>query len=197
MPLVLGYNAIFFGFGAMLYLVRCGANSEPHAGPVRLGRGWWWMLPLALLAYLPAIVMLYADEPGVAELGLVQAVSERSTQLWLAGLAQGVFVWTMCFALIGIGERVLSHERRSVRYLSDSSYWLYLAHLPLVFVLQALLYFTPIPTWAKFTLVTTATAGLLLISYQTCVRYTRVGRLLNGPRVRQPSRSSASSVPNK
>ncbi|MGD1915274.1 MAG: acyltransferase family protein [Phycisphaerales bacterium] len=184
MPLVLGYNAIFFGFGAMLYLVRCGANSEPHAGPVRLGRGWWWMLPLALLAYLPAIVMLYADEPGVAELALVQSVPERSAQLWLAGLAQGVFVWTMCFALIGIGELLLSRERRWVRYLSDASYWLYLAHLPLVFVLQALLYFTPLPTWAKFTLVTTATAGLLLISYQMCVRYTLVGRMLNGPRVR-------------
>ena len=90
----------------------------------------------------------------------------------------------MIFGSIGLCERVLSTERAWVRYASDSSYWLYLAHLPLVIALQAGLAFTEIPVWAKFLLVTVVSTLLLLASYQLLVRYTPVGTLLNGKRVR-------------
>lgn len=188
MPLVLGYNAVFFGFGALLYLVRS-APAETGSPRARLGAGWWLMLPAALLVYLPTMVLLYAAEPEVGETALTTAVTDRSTQLILAGLGQGVFVWGLSFGLIGLGERLLSTERRWVRYVSDSSYWLYVAHLPLVFALHAAFYFVPIPAWSKFLLVTVLTTGLLLASYALFVRYTFIGRLLNGRRERPRNRA--------
>jgi peptidoglycan/LPS O-acetylase OafA/YrhL len=194
MVLVLGYNAVFFGFGALLYLVRS-APAEAGSPRAHLGRGWWLMLPLALLAYLPTMVLLYAAEPEVGETVLTNAVQDRSVQLALAGLGQGVFVWGLCFGLIGLGERVLSGERRWVRYVSDSSYWLYVAHLPLVFALHAAFYFVPIPAWSKFALVTIITTALLLASYALFVRYTFIGRLLNGRRER-PRRRSMRTPPD-
>ena len=183
MPLVLGYNGVFFGFGALLYLVRS-APAETGSPKARLGAGWWLLLPAAFLVYLPTMVLLYAAEPEVGENALTAAVTDRSTQLVLAGIGQGVFVWGLCFGLIGLGERLLSAERRWVRYVSDSSYWLYVAHLPLVFALHAVFYFVPIPAWSKFLLVTMLTTGLLLASYALFVRHTFIGRLLNGRRER-------------
>ena len=71
-----------------------------------------------------------------------------------------------------------------MRYISDSSYWLYVAHLPLIIVIQAVMRTCPIPAFVKFTIVCTLTGALLLASYQYCVRYTRIGAMLNGPRKR-------------
>ena len=45
---------------------------------------------------------------------------------------QVVFAWGMTFGLIGLCRSLLKRENRVVRYISDSSYWLYIAHLPLV-----------------------------------------------------------------
>jgi hypothetical protein len=56
----------------------------------------------------------------------------------LRAFAYPLATWSWCLALIGMATRFLSEERRVVRYLSDSSYWIYLAHLPLVVALQVL-----------------------------------------------------------
>jgi len=187
MPLVLGYNAVFFGFGSLLYLAL---GRERVAGGARLGRGWWLLLPIGATVYLPTMMLLYGDDV------IVRLVPDDSTREVLAALGQGVFVWTMAFGLIGLGERILSRERPWVRYASDSSYWLYLAHLPVVFVLQAGAYFLPMPAWAKFTLVVVITTVLLVVSYQLLVRHTLVGRMLNGPGAKGgliPPRSRAAS----
>jgi hypothetical protein len=69
-----------------------------------------------------------------------------------------------------------------VRYLSDSSYWLYLAHLPLVVAGQIVLRGVAWPPFAKFVVLTVVSTALLLASYEWCVRRTWIGVLLNGKR---------------
>lgn len=70
------------------------------------------------------------------------------------------------------------------RYLSDSAYWLYLAHVPLVIFAQSFIAQWDQPLALKATLILVAIASFLLLTYEYLVRYTFLGTLLNGPRTR-------------
>ncbi|MHC4082246.1 MAG: acyltransferase family protein [Planctomycetota bacterium] len=171
MPHVLAHHAIFFGFGALMY----GSAGAAY----RLGRGWWIQLPLALLL-LPMALALALHMPWGRELA-----GDEGTRRVLANLGQVLYVWLMIFGLMGLAETVLNRERPWVRYVSDSSYWLYLVHLPLIIVGQALLRDVSLPAIVKLTILIAVSTAILLVSYQLLVRYTWIGRLLNGPRIRQ------------
>jgi membrane-bound acyltransferase YfiQ involved in biofilm formation len=95
---------------------------------------------------------------------------------------QASYTWVMSFGMIGLFHSFCRTHRFWARYLSDSSYWLYLVHIPLLMVFQFLVRDWPPPSFVKFSLVCTATTALLLLSYQLCVRNTWVGLLLNGRR---------------
>jgi peptidoglycan/LPS O-acetylase OafA/YrhL len=71
-----------------------------------------------------------------------------------------------------------------MRYISDSSYWLYLAHLPLILIAQSLVQDWALSPFLKFPLVCGSVTLVLLLSYQLFVRYTPIGTFLNGPRKR-------------
>ena len=157
-PHVLLYYAIFFGFGALYY--------DANDTECRLGRGYWLLLPLATLVLLPLGVATMVRQP-----------------VW-SGLIQVTFTWALCFGLIGLLNRFLKQENATVRYLSDSAYWLYLAHHPLVAVLQTWMRPWELPAVLKWLILCTLLMILLLFSYHTFVRTTWLGWLLNGPRVR-------------
>lgn len=72
----------------------------------------------------------------------------------------------------------------TARYVSDSAYFLYLMHLPLIFVPQYLMKQVDLPAFVKFTVVCISTTAVLLLIYEKVVRYTPIGTLLNGPRKR-------------
>jgi len=170
-PHVLLYYATFFGFGAMMYCAR-GSGA-------RLGRFWYAMLPTALLA-LPFGLMFGYKSPLAADI-----IADESARRWASCLLQVLYAWLMTLGLLGLFESILAKDRPWVRYLSDSSYWLYLVHLPLIVVGQALLLRTDLPPLAEFALLTTTTTAALLVSYHLAVRYTPIGALLNGKRSRQ------------
>ena len=93
----------------------------------------------------------------------------------------------MCFGLMGLFRWVASRECFWVRYVSDSSYWLYICHMPLVVGGQMLLADWAVSVHLKFLLICAAVFAILLVSYQLIVRNTLIGRTLNGPRVRRPA----------
>ena len=169
-PHVVAYYAIFFGFGALVFLTPGAAD--------RLGVGWWALLPGALAVFPMALFLAVMTDWGYDLAG------DELTRRSLSALGQSLFCWLMVLGAVGLCKRLLSGERRWVRYLSDSSYWLYLAHLPLVLVGQGLLQPLPISGIAKFSLLMVASTAILLASYEWGVRYTFVGRGLNGPRKR-------------
>lgn len=170
-PHVLLYYATFFGFGALMYGAR-----EPDG---RLGRFWYIMLPMALLV-LPFGLMFGYGTEGAADI-----IPGEAPRRWVSCLLQVLYAWLVTLGLLGLFESLLARDRPWVRYLSDSSYWLYLVHLPLIILGQTLLLRTDLPPLAEFVLLTLAASAALLVSYHFVVRYTPIGTMLNGKRARR------------
>lgn len=153
-PHLLAYYAVFFLAGAVYH------DADDRDG--RLGRWWWVWLGVAAAAFVPA--KEHVGDPVVS------------------GPLQVVYAWAMTFGLFGLFRRTLNAENRVVRYVSDSAYWLYLVHLPLVVAAQAWVREWEYPGWAKFAGICVGSTAVLLLSYQLLVRHTYVGVILNGRR---------------
>ncbi len=165
-PSVFAYYLLFFVFGALFF------GAEDRAGQPRvetIGRRWWLVLGLALVALVVALEVTF-----------------REGDEWhlVASSLQVAYAWLMIFGLMGLFRALLSGERYSVRYLSDSAYWQYLVHLTLVIGLQALVRTWDLPPLLKFGLIVVTTCAILLMTYQLFVRYTPIGTMLNGKRMR-------------
>lgn len=170
LPYLLFYYGIFFFFGALYF------DCDDQTG--RLGRYWRFTLPVALIVIFPIGYEFSKGGLGVADL------VPESFHRTIAVIAQVLYAWLMTFGLMGIFRNWFSRESKRMRYVSDSSYWLYVAHLPLVFVLQAVVCDWPLSAVVKCILVSVVCCLLLLASYQLLVRHTPIGTLLNGPRKR-------------
>jgi len=90
--------------------------------------------------------------------------------------------WNWVLGLIGSALRFCSRESAVRRYVADASYWMYLAHLPLVFALQMVVLKWNLHWAIKFPLIVTVAVGVLLLTYQFLVRNTYIGEILNGRR---------------
>ncbi|QDV82164.1 acyltransferase family protein [Planctomycetes bacterium TBK1r] len=164
MPAVLAYYAIFFAFGALYF------DARDDEG--KLGSRWAITLPFAALVLLPI---------GLATSQMSEGIG-RSVSVFV----QATFVWLVSFGMMGIFRRYLSSESKAMRYLSDSSYWLYLAHIPLVIWLQYVVRDYDVSPLLKFPIVCVVAGVMLLASYHWFVRFTPIGTLLNGKRSRKP-----------
>lgn len=131
---------------------------------------------------------------------LVLAASFTGLSLWLLQYAPNPFavpesikatyaityaiaIWSWVFGILGVAVRFFSSHNAARRYLADASYWMYLAHLPVVFGLQLLVLQWPVHWSLKFPLIVVCAAAILLGSYHLFVRTTWIGALLNGRRV--------------
>lgn len=93
--------------------------------------------------------------------------------------------WNWMAGIIGLGLRYLSIENRVLRYLADSSYWLYLIHLPIVGALNVIVGPWHIHWAIKFPFILGVSVPLMLLSYHVLVRYSFIGAILNGRRRRR------------
>jgi peptidoglycan/LPS O-acetylase OafA/YrhL len=155
LPHVLAYYAVFFGFGALYY--DAGDDS------MRVARGWWLYLLIGFGVLLWIALSTY-------QYPLVN------------GLIQVLYAWCVSFGMMGLFHAVCRKESPTMRYLSDASYWMYVIHLPLIVVLQALIRDWDMNPFVKFLLVNIVGTLILVASYQLLVRHTLIGVLLNGSR---------------
>lgn len=162
---VLAYYAVFFAFGALLY----GRPNRAGGQLVEtIGRRWPVFLILAAIAFVVAL----------------DRTRDTEASWLLASIGQTAYAWLSIVALLGLFATLLATERRGVRYLSDSAYWLYLAHLPLVVWVQIWIRNWDLSAPVKCVGLTTSVAIVTLATYQLVVRYTPLGTLLNGKRTR-------------
>ena len=157
-PPKLLYYTIFFGYGAVCF---GRPEFEEEAGR-------WW--PFLLVAAVPL---------GVYGIHLFQSVPVGGQRV-VYSLCAALFAWVMILAFLGLFRSFFSRENKGVRFVSDASYWMYLTHLPLVMILQALISSWNLPSSLKLTLLCLVTFAFLLLTYRYLVRYTLIGTMLNG-----------------
>ncbi len=87
------------------------------------------------------------------------------------------------YAFIGLAEAKFGNYSPALRYISDSSYWIYLIHLPLVAFITFFLFRFPIFVEFKFIIAILWTTVIGLISYKFLVRSSIIGILLNGKKI--------------
>lgn len=179
MPHTLFYYGLFFLFGAWYWTCRDSADAKD----AKLGRYWWVGLPIALFVVYPLGRDFMSNSFEWRGHLLPEEWFEPAAQL-----AKAIYAWMMSIACVGLFRWMLSKKNVVVRYISDSSYWLYVAHLPLVIWLQFYVRAWDAPIVVKFLVVCGLTTASLLISYQLLVRHTPIGWLLNGRR--RPATSS-------
>ncbi|MBL8553091.1 MAG: acyltransferase family protein [Phenylobacterium sp.] len=156
-----------FGLGWLLHRQMGLLSEMQKRWPLNLAVA--LALTVALLAQMGVAPVVTPDKPG-----LLKAFH---------ALAYALAIWTWTFAVIGLALRFLSDHSPARRYIADSSYWIYIVHLPLVIFLQAWLSRLDWPALAKFGVVLAIGFALMFASYELLVRHTFLGRLLNGRRV--------------
>jgi len=107
-----------------------------------------------------------------------------------AAASYALATWSLTFAVIGLALRFLDGFSPARRYIADSSYWLYLVHLPLILALQVVVARLAWPWALKYAVILGVAFPLMLASYELLVRHSFIGSVLNGRRYPWPKRAS-------
>jgi glucan biosynthesis protein C len=86
----------------------------------------------------------------------------------------------LVLGLTGLANRIHQSYSPIIQYLSYSSYWIYLIHVPIVIFLSGFLIGFHLNVFIKFTIVLTLTFMISILSYHFLVRGTFIGKYLNG-----------------
>lgn len=95
-------------------------------------------------------------------------------------LAFAVALWSWVFGLVGAALRFFNGYSPVRRYVADASYWIYIAHLPLVAAFQVWVAHWPLHWTLKYVFVLGASLAILFATYHLFVRSTFIGKMLNG-----------------
>lgn len=158
------YYASFFTIGYVLH-----ANRDSLVAYPRFVR---WTLPMAIVLFPLAEHLMRAAlaAPGSPELQLA------------AALANGFCTWAIIYVALGATLRHFDTASPWALYLSQSSYWVYLLHLPAVAFAAWVLLGVDWPAEAKFLAIVAFTTVTCFGSYHYAVQRTWVSVFLNGKR---------------
>ncbi len=145
----------------------------------RIERLWPVFTVVALGVGTAALIMAGGPVPDLAP------VTDPELKAPLAAV-MALAVFASVFAVLSLALRFASGYSAVRRYLADSSYWVYIVHLPLVMVGQILVVNETWPWFVKFGVVIGGTLAVSLVTYELLVRHSFVGGWLNGRRI--PSR---------
>jgi peptidoglycan/LPS O-acetylase OafA/YrhL len=162
------HNALFFAAGVVIHRSR---DKLP-----RLASRAWTYLALSCPVFLLRAALVQRDLTGALS----------ATQALLLAASGALFTWLLTFGCLGLALRA-SRPWPAIRYLADSSYWIYLCHLPIVGLVQVWLFAVQAPAAFKFMAALGISMAIGLASYHVMVRYTTIGVWLHGRRERGAS----------
>jgi glucans biosynthesis protein C len=166
---VVGFGTAF-GFGWLLHR---------QADLIRIWERRWRLNLVLAIGFIAASFVL-ANVPGLDAFKLANAT------------CYALAIWTTTFAMIGVALRFWSGYSATRRYVADASYWLYLIHLPIVMALQVAVSSLDWPWPIKFAMILLIAIPAMFVSYQLLVRYSVIGVVLNGRRIRKTPEAATS-----
>jgi glucan biosynthesis protein C len=147
----------------------------------------------------------------------LQAFTKNAIPFLIIGTAMVPIVWKLCylpdgenvlpwfimvrliaatqtifllFGFMGVFLKFAKAESYTLRYISDASYWMYLVHVPIVVSMQIWFIDSIVPPFLRFAIINVAAIGISLLTYMIFVRYTIIGKVLNGPRKRRSAKKT-------
>lgn len=166
-----GYYGIFFAVGWIVF-------SSQYLLDV-VSNYWKLMLVAGFIAFAIAYQFYPRTISMAAAINPEGHFPNRALNLFLATLQAFVSVY-MVMALLVLGKKFLNRENVVTRYIAQSSYWVYLVHVPIVLFIQILLMDSELNLWLKYFLTVIVAFTISLLSYQILVRHTPIGWMLNG-----------------
>lgn len=159
------YYGVFFATGYLLH----GYRGFMTTGARHVG------------AYAAASAALFAAALAPSHFDYVRRGA--SVPLHLVAVALNApLTWMLCWAAIGLFQRHCDRDSPWVAYVSQSSYWVYLVHVPLAAFSAWWLVDSDVAALLKFTAVAAFTTAGSFLTYHYLVRRTWVSVLLNGRR---------------
>ena len=156
---LLFYGA-FYALGTWMHAVPAWLERARSCVP--------WLVAGSVVLYALFLWRLSVELPGATQ----------PTASWpVAALEACLSVWLTVLCLAA-GQRLFNRPSRTMQYLSQSAYWTYLWHLPLLFALQFALMDSVMAWPMKFALASGATLAICLLSYQLLVRHTPLQRFV-------------------
>lgn len=166
-----GFYGLFFLAGWKWY------GREKHLE--RLQPHVWKIAIASLVLFIPYYWLMPTLDIAVIESGKVDLTGWR---LWVESALTAYLSVLLTLLSLLLGMRFLTRRNSLLGFISDSSYWVYLVHLPLTIFLQTLLIPFDWPVFLKLATVLIGTAIPCLITYVVFVRYTPLGWMLHGKR---------------
>ena len=159
------YYGSFFVFGYVFHYYRDFLQSFVRYVP--------WCAALALILFPLSLYVTQLEHAAVAP-----AIGNH----FAAVIVHGLCTWTLIYLFIGSALRFFDHESPWILYTSQSSYWVFLVHLPVVCFAGWWLVQFDLPAVVKFLGVTGFTTAVCFITYHYWVQKTWISDFLNGRR---------------
>ncbi|MFI5001478.1 MAG: acyltransferase family protein [Reyranellales bacterium] len=147
--------------------------------------GWLLFLNADLLDTLRRRAWVYtllAAIPCALYPWLMGAPIDRDVAFYGARAAHSLALWLLIYGITGLFLRYFEGYNPLLRYLCDSSYFLYVASMPVIMSFQLLLMNTGWPPLLKIAVNLAGSVAVLLVMYRYAVRPTFIGEALNGRR---------------
>jgi glucan biosynthesis protein C len=168
-----GYYGLYFALGWLFF-----SNRHLLDGLER-----YWVLLLGLSIALFAVAFsLYPRALSLEQILHPNNFPVEPVRHGILSVLQGLVSAYMVFVCLILGKKFLNLHNKLLRYIADSSYWIYLIHPPIVVYIQVILLDKDWNLWVEFLLTSLVTFAIGLLSYQLLVRYTPIGWTLNGRR---------------
>lgn len=172
-----------FGFFGLFFLLGALVFRNPDF--LQRIRPWAPWLAVSSVALYAVVFQSMPREISLEQAMATQAGMPFSWEHLGIAVLEGFIAVHMTLVCLAVGQSLLDKRSRIMRLVADSSYWVYIVHLPVLFVIQFLLLDSGMNLWAQFLVSALGTFAVGFVSYLVLVRWTPIGWLLNGRRKRR------------